>query len=95
MGEYKPGKKAELILQLLREHPQGMYGLDLVRASNGQIGRGTVYVHLGRLEEEGLVESKRVRDPNSGLERPLYKLSRRGLRIPVGDPPGELSPVGA
>lgn len=95
MGEPKLSKKAALIIQLLRENPKGMYGLDLVRASNGRLGRGTVYIHLGRLEEEGLVESKLVRDTNSGIERPLYKLSRRGSHIPIGDSPGELSHAGA
>lgn len=95
MGEPKLSKKAALIIQLLRENPKGMYSLDVIRASKGRLSRGTVYVHLGRLEEAGLVESKLVRDTNSGIARPLYKLSRRGLRIPIGEPLGELSPAGA
>lgn len=50
--------KEALILHLLIEAGQrGMYGLELVETSNGDLKRGTVYVTLSRMEAKGLVTS--------------------------------------
>lgn len=43
------------ILYMLADGPA--YGLDLVNRSAGKLHRGTVYVHLRQLEEEGLIRS--------------------------------------
>lgn len=33
-----------------------MCGLEIVKFSNGALGRGTVYVHLSGMEKRGLIE---------------------------------------
>lgn len=48
------GKKEAKILELL-DDGEWWYGLDLVKQSDGVLGRGTVYCHLSRLTDEGLV----------------------------------------
>jgi len=67
-------------MQLLRDHPSGMYGLEIVDASSGKLKRGTVYVTLGRLEESGFVKSKAQRPDHPGLPRPIYRLTAQGER---------------
>lgn len=54
------------------------YGLDLVRASGGKLGMGSVYLDLGRLQDRGYVDSRVV--PNSGtIPRRAYKLTVAGF----------------
>ncbi len=65
-----------LFLKLL--HQGARYGLELVRASNGRLKRGTVYVALSDLEERGYVES--VPGPPGLHARRMYLLSDRGRR---------------
>lgn len=51
--------KRALTLGLLRNAlPDGLRGRDLVRASEGVIGRGEVYVILSKLQDDGLVERR-------------------------------------
>ena len=70
-----------LVLRLLRDEPKGMYGLELVSASDGRLKRGTVYVTLGRLEEKGFVQSRVDKGTtHSGLPRPRYTLTALGER---------------
>lgn len=70
-----------LIIQILsRHHPREMYGLDIVRESGGKISRGYVYILLGRMEEEGYVESRKDDTPLSHpslIPRRLYRLGKR------------------
>ncbi len=56
-----------------------MYGLDIVKESHGSLGRGTVYVHLSRMEERGLIEARQVpsRHPD-GPPRRLYRATEEG-----------------
>jgi DNA-binding PadR family transcriptional regulator len=76
----------QVILSLLAEHPQGLYGLDIVRLSQGRLTRGMVYVHLGALEEDGLVETKLIESEHPGaLPRPRYFITERGRHVPVDD----------
>jgi len=71
-----------MILGLLRDEPGGMYGLELVKTSEGRLSRGTVYVLLGRLEEKGYVRSSTPKaSDHSGLPRPRYKLTAQGQRV--------------
>lgn len=73
---------AQTILDLLDAHGE-LYGLQLVKLSEGRLGRGTVYVHLSRLEDEGLVSSREeddVPDARVGLRRRLYKITPQGRR---------------
>ena len=56
------------------------YGLEIVKASNGQVKRGTVYVLLNRMKEKGLVDSI-TEDPVKGQQgspRKIYHLTGLG-----------------
>ena len=53
------GKEAAVLDLLLAKPSQAMYGLELVNVSAGRLKRGTIYVTLDRMEDKGLVESKR------------------------------------
>lgn len=46
------------------------YGLDLVKASDGLLSPGTVYVTLGRMEERGLIVGGRT---PPGVENPFQR----------------------
>lgn len=83
----------QLILALLRDHPKGLFGLDLVRLSEGKLGRATIYVHLGDLEGDGLIESEAVPEPPLPLPRRRYRLTRKGLRSSDEDPAQMPAPV--
>lgn len=66
---------------MLRDHPRGMFGLEMVRASVGLFKRGSIYVLLGRMEDKGYVRQmidKQAKHP--GLPRPLYTLTALGQR---------------
>jgi DNA-binding PadR family transcriptional regulator len=81
MGNPFASEKELLVLRLLRDSPAGMYGLELVGASDGQLKRGSVYVVLSRLEEKGFVKSrKKPASSHSGLPRPSYRLTALGER---------------
>ncbi len=59
-----------------------LYGLELVRLSNGKLKRGTIYVVLGRLEKRGLLKSKVARSTNHpGIPRPVYTITDAGERM--------------
>lgn len=60
-----------------------LYGLELVKISKGVLKQGTIYVLLMRLEEKGLIESRKEdRDPNAkGLPKRLYKLTDDGHKL--------------
>jgi DNA-binding PadR family transcriptional regulator len=72
-----------LVLQTLANAPQGLYGLQIVAASDGAIGRSSVYVLLSRLQDKGFVKAKRPSaDPEyPGLPRPIYSLTADGARV--------------
>jgi DNA-binding PadR family transcriptional regulator len=74
--------KEELILQMLIAGRE-MYGLEMVDASGGMLGRGTVYVLLDRMEDKGFVISRREdRAPGvSGIARRIYTPTGEGRRI--------------
>jgi len=63
--------------------PRGeMYGLQLVKDSQGKLKRGTVYVTLGRMEDKGLVTSRQEDSTPEyiGIPRRLYKVTGLGER---------------
>ena len=81
MGKFLPGRTELLILQMLRDEPSGMYGLEFVKASGGKLKRGTAYVTLGRMEDNGFVRSKLDRSTSHpGLPRPRYVLTGVGQK---------------
>jgi DNA-binding PadR family transcriptional regulator len=81
MANSFPSDKELLILGLLRDEPAGMYGLELVAASNGALKRGTVYVTLTRMEDKGFIRSRLPKKAeHAGLPRPHYAIAAPGLR---------------
>lgn len=72
--------KEAVILQLLMDEPDGMYGLQMVRESD-ELKRGTVYTTLNRMAEKGLVESRREdRGGEGGLPRRVFTVTGTGVR---------------
>ena len=59
-----------------------LYGLEMVRRSNGLLARGTVYVTLDRMEDKGLVTSRAEdKEPGvSGIPKRLYRITGEGSR---------------
>lgn len=58
-----------------------MYGLEVVGRSGGTVGRTSVYVLLGRLEEKGFVRVRRLTSTCSGLPRRIYSITAEGHRV--------------
>lgn len=56
-----------------------LYGLELLRKSEGALKRGSVYVVLGRMEDQGFVKGREVKEEGSpGMPRRLYKITGLG-----------------
>lgn len=75
-------KNQILVLQLLLDHPEGLYGSDIVRLSNGVIGSGTVYTILAHLVDADLayeVEEPPT-DPEVALPRYRHFITKGGQR---------------
>ena len=74
--------KEEAILELLVSKGE-LYGLQLVKESEGKLKRGTVYVTLSRMEEKGYVESYQEKQPSGaiGLPRRLYRPTGLGQQV--------------
>jgi len=74
-------KQEKALRMLLANGP--MYGLQMVKSSGGEIGRGTVYVVLTKLEDKGWIESK-LRSPPAGKrgpERREYSITGSGRDV--------------
>jgi DNA-binding PadR family transcriptional regulator len=81
MGNPFASNMERLVLGLLRDHPAGMYGLEIIGVSEGGLKRGTIYVLLGRMEDKGYVKSKVDKQANHpGMPRPRYTLTALGQR---------------
>jgi hypothetical protein len=50
MSDQLPSRKELVVLRLQRDSPSGMYGLELVKASKGNLGQTTVYVTVAARE---------------------------------------------
>ena len=74
-------KEETALLQLASNGPA--YGLEMVKNSDGQLGRGTVYVILDRLEKKGWIKSRLVEAPpgNRGPARRKYELTGDGVKV--------------
>ncbi len=73
-------------MQLMSENGfREVYGLELLRLSNGGIKRGTVYTTLQRMEDKGFVVSRQEDKPDdvSGIPRRLYEITGTGQRVLV------------
>ncbi len=73
-------KNEAVILGLLIAGDQEMYGLEMVKKSDGKLKLGTIYVTLSRLEEKGFVTSRKEMDENTVVPRRLYKITGTGAR---------------
>jgi DNA-binding PadR family transcriptional regulator len=81
MATRLPSDKELVVLRLLRERVKGMYGLEIVNASDGQLGRASIYVTLSRMEDKGFIKSYTpLSDDHPGLPRPQYKIQALGQR---------------
>lgn len=73
------------LLQYLINHPTWHYGLDLVKAGLG--GRGTIYIALGRLEEDGYIKRRDDPEPKyNGIVRVQFRATEK--RAPEPDMEG-------
>jgi len=76
-----PTDKEILVLHILRDSPQGMYGLAVSKASDGKLGQAAVYVTLSRMESKGFVKRRvPAAEDHPGLPRPLYRITALGER---------------
>ena len=75
-------RHSEAVILALLSDGAYWYGLDLVKASGGLLRRGTVYVYLGRLQDQRLVVSREDAEPLPyvGLKRQRYGLTNAGRR---------------
>jgi DNA-binding PadR family transcriptional regulator len=95
-----PSGKETIALELLHSSRE-MYGLEMVKASKGALGRGTVYVILDRLEDKGFVKSRAKKQPGiAGMPRRLYRITGLGQRALAATQSaqrimaGKLAPIG-
>ncbi|MCZ6507737.1 MAG: helix-turn-helix transcriptional regulator [Acidobacteria bacterium] len=73
------GKRLEILLQL-RDHGE-CYGLEMVNRAGSTLKRGTIYVALNRLVDDGLVVDRPApRGEGSRLPTRLYALRDDGRR---------------
>ncbi len=74
-------QKEQVVLDLLISGGE-QFGLELVENSRGAVGRGTVYVTLGRMERKGFITSEQ--EPPApgaiGLPRRIYRTTPLGER---------------
>lgn len=73
------GKEID-VLRILKDEPQGAPGLTIVAKSEGRVGRSSVYVLLGRLEEKGFVKVKEVASALSTFPKPMYFITDAGQK---------------
>lgn len=76
------------ILVLLDEDKKWWYALYLLDASHGRLNPGTIYVRLGSLVEQGLIEVRKQTDEEllpqiptvDRFRRRLYRINKSGIR---------------
>ncbi|MEM1203282.1 MAG: helix-turn-helix transcriptional regulator [Acidobacteriota bacterium] len=74
-------KKERLILDHLI-HQGEAFGLELVKASSGELKRGTVYVTLSRMADKGYVESRQVKERDeNGPPKRAFRATGHGARV--------------
>ncbi len=70
--------KEYIILDLLRSGAE-LYGLEMVKLSDGTLKRGTIYVTLGRMVEKGYLTSRQEKTPDDpGLPRRFFVITGDG-----------------
>lgn len=68
--------KELLVLQIMESLPSPIYGVDIVKSSDGEIGKPDVYIYLSRLEDKGYVTSykEEPRPGYRGVQRRCYRV---------------------
>lgn len=76
-------KTEHRILEVLASSDRELYGLDLV--AKGAVKRSWLFVTLGRMEEQGLIEGREEAAAAPLLPRRLYRITDKGraLLLPV------------
>lgn len=75
-----PSRKETVALELL-SGGKNLYGLEMVKASGGELKRGTIYVLLDRLEDKGFVTSTAEKQAGlPGMPRRMYRITGVGQR---------------
>jgi DNA-binding PadR family transcriptional regulator len=76
-------RKEAIILNMLIESQRELFGLEMIRASNGELKRGTIYVILQRMQEKGFIDSKPEprTAPEIGIPRRMYWCTGLGERV--------------
>jgi len=75
--------EALVLQQLVAAAGSELYGLQMVKAADGALKMGSVYVILGRLEDKGFVNSRREElksDSERAVPRRLYTITGTGTR---------------
>jgi DNA-binding PadR family transcriptional regulator len=74
-------KTEALVLgQLVSAAGSELYGLEMVKASNGALKMGSIYVLLGRLVAKEFVEARKESSDERTVPRRLYKVTGAGRR---------------
>ena len=72
--------KEYLVMELLVSGE--MYGLEMVKESEGKLKRGTIYVTLNRMAEKGYLEFRVEEETtHSGIRRRLYRATAYGTQV--------------
>jgi DNA-binding PadR family transcriptional regulator len=58
-----------------------MYGLDMVKKSEGKLKLGTIYLTLSRMEEKGYATSRRELGPALVVPRRRYRITGAGAKL--------------
>ena len=69
------------VLDLLRSGRE-MYGLEMVKSSDGGLKRGSVYVYLTRMSEKGYLKSRAEKNSTDpGMPRRQYQITGLGQQV--------------
>lgn len=71
--------KEEVVLDILRH--EEMYGLEILKKSNGDLRRGGMYTLFSRMEDRGLISGRRVpSDHPHGSPKRVYRATKGGMQ---------------
>ena len=58
-----------------------LYGLEMIKRSKGTLKRNSIYVVLGRMEDQGFIKGREVKEKGTpGMPRRLYRITGLGQR---------------
>jgi PadR family transcriptional regulator, regulatory protein PadR len=59
-----------------------LYGLEMIKRADGALKRNSIYVVLGRMEDQGFVKGREAKHEGTpGMPRRLYKITGLGQRV--------------